>query len=491
MLNIAKTILINTTFIFFSSVLAKLINVLFIVYASRVLGPSNFGIYALIGTLTFLFSYFTSFGITPMGVREIARNRQGVEELFNNILAIRICFIAISYFLLYLTVNLLNYSEEIKTLVYISAISIFFSTFTSTFHILYMAFERMVIPSLVTVLNSIINTILGLTALYLGYGLLGVIWSGVFINVVGAILSGIWVRKMFFKYRLSVNLKLWIDLLKQALPFALILFFQQANRHLAVLFLSKLPAPVPQTQAVGLFNSASALPQSAMMVPASIRQALLPTISVNRDDLEKIKTIIDKITRYILIFVSVPLVVLTTFFSKQIITILFGKAYIESAPALIILGFAYALQAFNTSANVTLSSSRDITRVIPWVGSVTVFNVLLIIPLIYYYSFVGAAVAVLISMTVNTYGRYYLLKKLWKINVAEFFQTRKALISAVGLFMLCWLVFLLNKNQIFTFCLIFGLYTAYIYYLGIFSKDEQLFQMIVSKLRRKNGTHHR
>ena len=78
-------ILKNTGFVFASGIASKVFSFLFIVYAARILGTGNFGIFALIGAVTFLLSYFGNFGISQMAIREIARNKTRAEELFNHI----------------------------------------------------------------------------------------------------------------------------------------------------------------------------------------------------------------------------------------------------------------------------------------------------------------------------------------------------------------------------------------------------------------------
>ncbi len=471
----AKRIIKNSGFLFFSSLTTKLIHVLFIAYASRVLGPSNFGVYALVGTFIFFFSYFTSFGIAPMSIREIARNKEKAEYLFNHVLSIRLCLILFSYMLLIATVELLQYSKEIKYLIYISGISIIFSTFTSTFQILYMAFERMAIPSIVTILNSFANAVVCIYLLYLGYGLSEIILTNVVISFFGAVLSGFWIRKIFFKYSFSFDPALWKDLMKQSIPFAFISFFQQANRHIIILFLSKVPGPIQSERAIGLFNSASASAQTAMLVPASIRQAVLPAISSNRDDYSLVIKIMDKFTKFILAFVCLPLILATTFFSKEILFIVFGELYIEASTAFMILGWAYALHAFNASANVTLSSSKEVRRLIPWSGAITLINVISAFPLIHYYSYEGASVSVLLSMMLGTFVRYYFLKSIWNIGIRDLGESAAFLIPMGAVILSGWFLSVMKASDPLFLSFLTAAYLGALFYSGIFNKKELRF----------------
>lgn len=472
MVQLAGRIIKNTSFTLISEIAGKLIFVFFIAYAARVLGPKDFGIYALLGTFVFLFSYFTDLGITPVAVREIARNKEQAEVYFNHILSLRICFIFFSYFLLLIIVHLLNYSQEIKYLIYVMGASLFFTTFSHSFAILYIAFERMVFPSLVLILNSLLITVSYILVLYLGYGLKGIVWIHLMGSLIGAIISGIWIRKKFFKYRFTFNSSFWIDILKQSIPFGIITFFRHASTNLTILLLSKIPGPIAGEMAMGYYKPASSTAQIPMMVTDSFRKAVLPTISSNRDDLKLIRQIIDRSTQYILVFVSLPLILAATFFSKEILGIIFGEKYLTAAPALTLLGWAYSFQAFNSAVNISLASSRDIRRFVPWAALITGVDVILAVPLIIYYSFIGAAIAALLSMAFGTFVRYHLLKSIFNIGFSDLKESNRALIPMALIIIIAVLISKIFLSRIVFLFFILSVYIGVLYFFRILRYKE-------------------
>jgi O-antigen/teichoic acid export membrane protein len=467
MVQLAGRVIKNTSFTLISEIIGKLIYVFFIAYAARVLGPKDFGIYALLGTFIFMFTFFTDLGITPVAVREIARNKEQAQVYFNNILSLRICFIFFSYFLLLIIVHLLNYSQDIKYLIYIMGASLFFTIFSHSFAILYIAFEMMVFPSLVSVLNSLLITVSYILVLYLGYGLKGIVWINLMGSLIGAIISGIWIRKRFFKYRFTFNPSFWIDIVKQSMPFGIIAFFRQAGTNLTILLLSKIPGPMAGEMAMGYFKPATSTAQIPMMATDSFKKAVLPTISSNRDDLKLIRQIIDRSTQYILVFVSLPLILAATFFPRELLGIVFGEKYLIAAPALTILGWAYSLQAFNSAVNISLASSRDIRRFVPWAALITGVDVIVAVPLIIYYSFIGAAIAVLISMAVGTFVRYHLLKSIFNIGFLDLKESNRAFIPMALIIIIAFLLSRMVPNRILLLFLIFSVYIGVIYFFRI------------------------
>ncbi len=467
-MGIGSQLIKNTGFVFISGIANKLFSFFFIAYAARVLGPGDFGLYALIGTITFLFSYFGNLGVGPMAIREISRNKNKAHELFNHIFSLRMALVILSYPLLVLVVNLLGYRNDIKGLIYIAGLSAIFGTFSHSLGILYIAFERFKIPSLVSVLVSFLGNASYIFVLYLGYGLKGIIWVSLLEGLLGAVISGLWVRTRFFKYRFAFNSSLWNDLMSQALPFAILSFFQQAIMQMNTILLSKLPGLFPGDIAMGYYNPASSICKTALMLPDSLRQASLPTVASNAENLEMVKGIIDKSTHLLLIMIIFPLILMTTFFPKDIITIVFGKEYLPSAPALTIMGWAYALQVFNTPVNVTLSATREIKKFIPWVILLFGINIILAVPLILYYSFIGAAIAFLITKVIETLFRNYLLRTIWGIKRLEIKKIVKILSLMTIIFTVLLLAYLNQMSSFRLLILTLILYTVFLFFMKDF-----------------------
>jgi O-antigen/teichoic acid export membrane protein len=163
----------NTGFVFISEIMNKLFSLCFIAYAARVLGPENFGFYALLGTITFIFFFFANAGIGPMAVREISRDKSKAKELFNFILSLKVTLVLCAYPILVLIINILGYKEDFKYLVYISGFSAVFSVFSHSFGVLYVAYEQFKIPAIASIIVAFLSNLCNIIVLYPGYGLKG------------------------------------------------------------------------------------------------------------------------------------------------------------------------------------------------------------------------------------------------------------------------------------------------------------------------------
>lgn len=416
-MSIAGKISRNTGFVFVSDLTNKLLSVAFVVYAARVLGPADFGLYALLGSFSFFFTFFGNLGVGPMAIREIARNRDRSEGIFNHVISLRLALVLVSYPALIFVTYLLNYDDELRFLIIITGLSSIFSVFSHSFGILYVAFERFKAPSLINMLVAFINTVAGIVVLYLGYGLRGIVLISLFGNIVGMVISNIWVRQRVIKYKLSIELKAWRHLLGQAMPFAILSFFQQASNYVNIMFLSKLPGPLPGDVAIGYYNPSLSLCRAAMLLPESFRKAALPSIASNSENRVMHRELIRRSSEILFILIVCPLIFVTNFFPKDIIAIVFGHDYLPSASALPILGWAFGLQVLLSPVTATLSASREIHRFIPWVIFTFSINFICSLPLIIYFGFVGAAIAFLLSRIVDAMVKNYLLYRILGVKI--------------------------------------------------------------------------
>jgi O-antigen/teichoic acid export membrane protein len=248
------------------------------------------------------------------------------------------------------------------------------------------------------------------------------------------------------------------------MPFAVLFFFQQVTNNMNILLLSKIPGPLPGEAAMGYYNPPFSICRNVLMFPDSFRQAALPTVSSNAENLKIIRGIIANSTKSLLVLVIFPMILATSFFPEEIINLIFGNEYLPSAPALTILGWAYALQVFNSPVTVTLSASREIKKFIPWSMLEFGINIALAVPLIMYYSFVGAAVALLTTKVFETLLRSYLLKIIWGIKRSEMQGSLLKVLCPAGIiFAILVVVHLSPLSNIGLLVLTLVLYLAYIF----------------------------
>lgn len=109
----------------------------------------------------------------------------------------------------------------------------------------------------------------------------------------------------------------------------------------------------------------------------------------------KYRTIMDLVQSFydLVPFVIFPAIAFASFFTEEIITLLFGHAYVAAAPALIMLSLAMALRVFYGIHATVLASSGNIKSQQWLMLAAAAVNLCLTIPLVMAFGFVGAAMS--------------------------------------------------------------------------------------------------
>jgi O-antigen/teichoic acid export membrane protein len=425
----AKRITKNTFYVFLAQFMIKLLHVVFIIYSARLLGAKLYGIFVLVNTMVFICSTFTNLGIRAMIVRKISKDKSNSESFLSNILTLRLCLATLIYLLLTLFVNLYGYPQEIRTLVYIAGIVIIVKIFTESFDTIFISHEKMKTWGMFTLLSTLSFTVLAIIVLALGFGLKVVFLINVIVAAIFAVIFGRYIWKHLFRFKLRFDSQLIKDILIQSIPFFAALLMITLNTKIDIIMLSMISGPVEGSEAIGYYGPAHNILLALMIFPRSLNIALLPVVSQKiYSDNQSVRIAIEKATKLIMITISFPIILATSFFSHEIVALIFGVKYIHSADALMILGWAYAFFALNLPTHSVLGSSKELNLFLPILLGVLLLNIGLNYFLIPKYSFIGAAIATCIVLFINFIGRFYFMRKILEVGISEIKEYLKLLV---------------------------------------------------------------
>lgn len=120
-----------------------------------------------------------------------------------------------------------------------------------------------------------------------------------------------------------------------------------------------------------------------------------------------------EISRYVLPFAYLALfpALIMILFSDELMSLLVASSYREGASVLVILSLYYALMFISkiTSTQLIYAKKTWLTSKLMLVG--VVLNILLNIPMIIYWGFIGAAIATTFSSAIMTYVHYHYAQK--------------------------------------------------------------------------------
>jgi O-antigen/teichoic acid export membrane protein len=233
-------------------------------------------------------------------------------------------------------------------------------------------------------------------------------------------------------------------------------------------------------QAVGLYSAAYNLIEGLLFVPLAFTTAITPLASqLFYKSLTRMRNVCAESLRY-MAMISLPIAVGTTLFASKIINIIYGKQYFGSVLALQVLIWSivptflhYVLGLFVVSTNNEKQGTIN-------TGSCAILNVLLNLVLIPKYSFVGAAVATIITEAFLVVMNYRVLHR-----VFESFKLVGSIYKPLAAsLIMASVAFVPNAGFALTVPLALVLYIGTLWILGGFSRDD--IDMIKDVMRVRN-----
>jgi O-antigen/teichoic acid export membrane protein len=260
---------------------------------------------------------------------------------------------------------------------------------------IFQAYEKLEYQSIASVLNSILMLIGIFILINYNYGI--ITFTILYALVAGFILIYyLFILTKRFELpvpKIVIDWDFWKPTIKTAAQFGLMGVFVTIYIWIDSIMLSFMQGD----QAVGLYNAAYRIVLLLLFIPAVINTAIFPVMSrLYGSSTESLKMIVEKYFKY-MILIGVPLGVGITLLANQIIILIFGQAFLESAPALQILIWATVF-TFGNAAFVQLFQSTDkqlLLTKLTFIGMV--INVTLNFILIPKYSYIAASFNTLIT----------------------------------------------------------------------------------------------
>ncbi len=399
-MNTIQRIAKNMTVLFIARIASMLFGFFYVMYTARYLGPANYGILSFALALSGIFGVIANFGLDPLTVREVARDKSLARKYLANGIVLKLIFGSLTFLIVFSVVNLLGYPEITRKVVYIITLSTIIAGISNLFNDIYQAFERMEFMSAGQVLQSALSLVFAITAIKLG---LNVVYFAMIYLIVNLIVLGYHVvitTWKFLKPRIEVDLSFWKGVVREAWPFALTSVLVSIYYWMDSVMLSYMKG----NEIVGWYNAAYRIVLVALVVPQIYVVSIFPNLS--RYYISK-KEGFDEVSRrslkYMLIL-SMFISTLVTISAKEIVLLIYGADYLPSASALRVLIWTIVF-AFQNSVFYHVISSMNQQKIVSKISAIgALVNLLLNLLLIPEYSFLGAGVATLITEAVITLG---------------------------------------------------------------------------------------
>ena len=464
-MNDAQIVARNSLFQAISNIGDKVLSFIIIILLARYLGAANFGIYAFAMAFVSFFSIAIDLGLGPLLGREIAKDKTKADTYFGGNLIIKTITSTLSFILIALLINLTKDAQVTIYAVYFAAAIMISFSFCQSFHGLFVTFEKAQYNAVFLTLTKALQLSGVTVAIFLKMGLLNLMLILCFTNLLSLVFSSSFVLKKFIHIKFNINFNLWKNLIKQALPFALMDVFILIYFNIDRVMLSYM---VNDT-AVGLYTAAYTLALAFLFISVSVSTASYPTISrLYRKNNELVLKIYRTLFKYLLA-IGIAMAVGTALLASQIVGLVFGQGYLESIPVLKIVVLICPIM-FITNLMGRVLGAIHMERPLVWLTGLGAFaNVIMNLMLIPIIGIMGAAIATVITEIFIFIGLYHLLTN--SLGSIIFHKIVPQIIIA-NMIMGFVIFFIQNIHILFVVCIAALAYFGTLYLLKFSSKEE-------------------
>lgn len=379
---------------------------IFNILLSRILPPSDFGVFAIINTFIIFFSLIKDFGLGNY----LIVKKDVTKELCDNIFYFNFLFTAVLFLLIYLASPFIAsfYNDDRLTiLIRISALTFIidaFSTVSSAMMTRNMNFFGLFIVKTVSI------SVAGVAALFFatnGWGIYSLVFQTILLSVISCV-----ILFLFYPFKPGVNFKVreWGGIIKFSLPLFLNQFFQYFSRNSDNLIIGR----VFGSYSLGIYNRAYTLMQMPMQnISSVVSGVLLPVLAKSSGDTER-KSIVYKRAILGIAFATFPIMAFVFVFAREIILFLYGSAWAEVADLLMIFSIVGMLETIISPIGTLLMSAGKTTKLFKFSTLIRLFIIAMIVAGSFF-SVKGVAICYMIAtVLIFPYTLYYSAKQLEK-----------------------------------------------------------------------------
>jgi len=318
------------------------------------------------------------------------------------------CFVSflVSLALLFFIPN----SFEINLAVFLAAIAMFFNYFSWTFRPIFQAHGKLKYEAISRIIERVVAFTLGaFFIVILRKGIL-YIMVALIISYIVFYISRVYFAKVYCEIKFSFNFGFMKKMLVKSLPFWFTILCFKLYFTMDTLMLSWL---THDYAVVGLYNAAYKILEGFRFIPAIAGLVLFPVMSkLFIKDKTKLESLLKVSTKYLFMIV-VPLVISVIFLADKFIVYLYTDNFTKSILILQILIIAGGLNFISYIFGYFLQATNKQTPFAFVVAFGTIVNITLNFFLIPHYSYIGAAMATVVTEII-CFVLFYAL--IWRMN---------------------------------------------------------------------------
>lgn len=378
-------------------------------YIAGRLGTGEYGKFVFAFAFPQLFSVIADFGLQGYYTKKISGNHGKTSSYLGEMVLIRIALAVLAIFSTIVALASTGHSHDTKKAVIIGTLAVLIAQtlFTNAWAV-FLAHEDVKYIAVSNILSRVLVATLSIVVLQMGGGMIEVTWVYTLGYTVQVVYCFFILRKERWCPVFKISYRDVAGILKEALPFSLFTIFSLFLLQIDKTMLSLINGDA----SLGIYNAASSLCTNSTMISVAVVNAVFPTLvqSFQQNKFKEFTKKIETILKWMLIM-GIPLAMVIAFYAQEIILFIYrNEKYEPSVLVLQILIWMLPIDLLSRLFRYALIAGDKEHSVTWYYGFGLAMNVLLNLFLIPSYSFIGAAIASIISQTflVIVQGKHYI-----------------------------------------------------------------------------------
>ncbi len=476
-----KRVIQNASFLTAAYVGQKLLSFIYFTLIARFVGVIDTGAYVFALSYSTICSVFVDFGLSSLLQRAIAQKPEDARSLLGAALRLKMMYAFASVVIGLGVFSFIARDPQMWRMIFIAMAIMLVDSYALTVWAAFRGRHYLSYESVSIILAQSVVMVVGLIGLAVKAPLEVLMAALLCGSVTAALYASYMCRRVLGFWPLPSGKK--AGLAKESFSFGVASTFSRLFASLDSVMLGQMVG----NAAVGFYAIPNKFVFAAQFVPAAVSASLYPALSHyhNRDEDQMRRLFLNSLS--FLYVLAAPMAVGLFLLTPSIIHELYTSAYDPSIAAMQIMvwGIVFGFLEYPFGAYISASGEQQknsITRI-----AVVVINVVLNLVLIPRYSFVGTAMAAVVSYAVLTgMGAFWTRRVLAKADRAFYMTIARVTASAALMGLGVWVI---SAYTHFLVSIVFGaiVYTASAMILGV-SSPAQIKSLIMMLTRRNSET---
>ncbi len=407
---------------------------LWMLVVPRALGPTGWGTVVSALSVSGVAGIILGLGTRNYVVRELVVNRGAAPTLVGTAIVLRILLAPVFAACVIGYAWLSHSGHEARLVLYLLAAFTLLTLLAEPMQAGFQAIERMQYLAYSDIVSKSAQSVAGIALVLLGFRTIGIATSLVVIGAGVIVLDAFWLRR-FVRFALRTSTRKLVHMANQSLAYWAFGVFSMLYLWIDTIMLSLMT----RAEVVGWYGAPTRLFQTLMFLPVLLSTAWLPRlVAAFEISVERLGTTARTPLELVLVL-SMPIAAGTAILAGPLIHILYGSAYGNAVPVMVVLGLCIPPMYVNIMlASVLIAQKRQV--VWTWVmAGATVVNPplnLLLIPMTqhrYGNGAVGAAVSLLLTELVVVAAGFTIVGR----NIFGRAEARRCVLCGVATAAMC------------------------------------------------------